>query len=55
VNGYPASAPEIAQAVCQIHDDYQRESDRLKNDVLPHLQGLEQRAMSIIRAALAHV
>jgi polysaccharide pyruvyl transferase WcaK-like protein len=48
-----APVPQIEQAVYHIHDNYRQQSDRLENDVLPHLRRLEQRAMEIIGSALA--
>ena len=48
-----ASTQQIEQAINKIHDNYERESDRIRTDVIPHLRAIEQKAMHVIAESLA--
>jgi len=47
-----ASTQEIEEAIYKIHDNYERESQRLQTDVIPHLRAIEQTAMQIVAEAI---
>lgn len=48
-----ASAQQIGLAVAAIHDNYQRQTERLEREVIPHLRRRERRAIEIIGQSLA--
>jgi len=47
-----ASTQEIEQGIYRIHDNYERESDRIQKDVIPHLRATEGKAMQVIAESL---
>ena len=50
-----ASADTIADTIDGIHRNYQQATERLTNDVIPHIRQLEQQAMDIMAAASRRV
>ncbi len=50
-----ASAEAIADTIDGIHRNYEQATERLTNDVIPHIRQLEQQAMDIMAAASRRV